>query len=155
VIHGNCSHEPPFGYDRQHKQSLRLQDFTIVGVDVTDVLTCLQHLLMPSTRLGELELADEVCWENGAWLEYRGSDIAGSFLLDISDVPMDMEHAILAEMWRPAWLRDAVRDGAVERAVERRLVWYHQNETNPEDLARHVAVAVRAWIAAPDGSNAA
>jgi hypothetical protein len=119
----------------------------------SDFLRRFQEVFTPRAQSAGFELTDRVAWSYRPWLEYRATDTAEIFLLDIFHGVW--ERTITAELWRPTRLKTALRAGVPEQAIEWRRAWHYEDRTDTADLAREVAETVAEWLAGPSDYNVA
>ena len=109
--------------------------------------------LVAHIRAAGFEPIDEELSGDRKWLEYRRSDATGVVLLSISDTAAD--RTIMAELWRPARLAEALRAEGPADVAERRRVWQYRTAAEAREVERQAAATVAGWLAELPGPTPA
>ena len=118
---------------------------------MTQPLETLEAVLTPVVQEAGFTLTDRADWADLAWLHYCAATTTGPRLLEITHQPT--RRRIVAELWRPTRLAEAIRAGVLEGAADHRLSWRYAPAANPEACAREVAAAVAAWLSTSGGER--
>jgi hypothetical protein len=113
------------------------------------MLTEVRTRLALHARAAGFRLTDEVVQGELEWLTYRAEEAAEPVLLELFEVPADGR--LVAELWCLSRLAEALRRGATEAALRRR-VWHYPPEADRGGVAREITEELRRWLAsAPEG----
>src|SRR5215210_5554796 len=108
------------------------------------MLTEVRAELALYTRAAGFRLTAEVVRGGLEWLTYRADEAAEPVLLELFDVPADGR--LVADLWCPSRLAEALRRGAAEAAMRRR-VWHYLPAADHSEVAREITEELRGWLA--------